>query len=234
MHEREFPNTTAAGEHGTGHGPATSDTHTNEGGAHAPENAHGDDGHEQRHTDIDTSERTDVMKTTNKITSTGAALSLALFAILVCSGSTSAFTVGGGGGNVGLGVGVTRDGGSITCDGGDVECGECGDQLSGTFQGSQGGTLRGGLSGTAKGGTRGGSKLTGEDGYGQSVGATGGGDCTTGQIIGGGTDDGGTGESGTGGSGFTEEGTGGTGCQGLDGGAGGSGGGQSGPDGSGS
>lgn len=199
MHEREFPNTTATGEHGTGHDPAASDTHANDGGAHAPENTHGgEDGHGQRHTEIDNSERTDVMKTTNKTTSTGAALAIALLLTLTCTGGAYGFTTSGGGGG-GLEPSVLCDGG-----GGGYCARQTGGQLSVTSQGSRGGTLQGNVGGT--------SQVV------DGVACGGAGTCDDKNIPSPG--------GGFGAGGVREEGIGGTGLQGPTGGVGGSGGGK--------
>jgi hypothetical protein len=214
MHEREFPNPTAASEHGTGHGSAASDTHPDDGGAHAPENTHGGDGHGQRHPETNTSERTDVMKTTNKTTSTGAALTMALFLILSGGATTSAFTVQGQGGEE-FAVFCGNEGGGYD------------DQQGGAIQVIQGGDCGGGTNVTGKdgsgemgdtggedtlgGGNIGGGIITGGgDGtpfFGGNYGAggfvvEGAGGMVGGSFIGGGSFDGGGGQGGSGGLGF--------------------------------
>jgi hypothetical protein len=215
MHDREFPNTTATGEHGTGHGSAESNTHPNEGGAHAPDTTHGGSEHGQQHPEIDNSERTDVMKTTNMTTSTGAALSLALFLILTGgAGTTYGFTPQGAGGG---------QESPVFCNGG----GEFGGQQGGSAQGDEGGGGAGayviGQEVTCKTGTAGGEGI--QDGQGTEVGTdTDGGDGTP--NLGGGLRTGGISWGGTGGDGET----------GLSGGISGNGGspgggGQDGPDG---
>jgi hypothetical protein len=173
MHDREFPNTTATGGHGKGHGSVESDTHPNEGGAHVTDTTHGGGEHGQQHPEIDNSERTDIMKTTNMTTSTGAALSLALFLILTGMGSASGFTPQGAGGGEEL-IGFCYGGGGY------------GDQQGGLTEGGEvsGGAIVTGQDGTCNTGPTGGDGIEGgqNNGTGVITGGDGGAQGSGGQL----------------------------------------------------